>query len=97
MDEIVKMCQGISARRLSQRTGMKKSKVNAILHGDRHYVKCERSPLSHVNARVVWMWSEKETELPKARTRVNSKNKNLKKSAREAVEQKIKLSGQHPK
>jgi hypothetical protein len=80
---------GITARRLAQRLDMKKSKVNALLHSQRHFQKVERSPLSHVNARVVWFWSEIPVALPKIRTRINSKNKSLKRIALRELEQKM--------
>jgi hypothetical protein len=83
LDALVKSCPGgVTAKRLAGLVGMSKAKVNAILHADRHFVKTERSPLSHVNARVVWTWSETPVNLPKSRVHINSRNKHAKKMAR---------------
>jgi hypothetical protein len=71
----------ITARTLSALTGMKKSKVNAILYGDLRYVKTDRSPLSHVNTRVVWAWSPTPVVRPPARPRINSRNKHVRRAA----------------
>ena len=89
MDEIVKQRGPVSAHRLSQLTGFPRSKVNGILHTDRHFVKHERSPLSHVNAQVVWTWSPEKVPLPLPRQHINSRNKNQKRKARKAYEEKI--------
>lgn len=71
----------ITARSLSVLTGMKKSKVNAILYGDLRYVKTDRSPLSHVNTRVVWAWSPTPVVRPPARPHINSRNKHVRRTA----------------
>ena len=71
----------ITARTLSALTGMKKSKVNAILYGDLRFVKTDRSPLSHVNTRVVWSWSPVPVVRPPARPHINSRNKHVRRKA----------------
>lgn len=71
----------ITARTLSALTGMKKSKVNAILYGDLRYIKTDRSPLSHVNTRVVWSWSPTPVSRPPARPHINSRNKHVRRKA----------------
>jgi hypothetical protein len=71
----------ITARTLSALTGMKKSKVNAILYDDLRYVKTDRSPLSHVNTRVVWAWSPTPVVRPPARPHINSRNKHVRRKA----------------
>lgn len=72
----------ITVRRLSALTGMKKSKVNAILYNDRRFVKTERSPLSHVNTRAVWSWSPMPIVRPSERPRINSRNKHVRRTAK---------------
>lgn len=72
----------ITARTLATLTGMKKSKVNAILYGDRHFVKTDRSPLSHVNTRVVWTWSPTPVVRPLSRPHINSRNKHVRRTAK---------------
>jgi hypothetical protein len=89
MEEIVKQRGPVSARRLSELMGISRSKVNGILHGDRHFVKHERSPLSHVNARVVWTWSPKKVPLPLQRVHINSRNKLKRRMAQKMYEEKI--------
>jgi hypothetical protein len=87
---IVQTCaQGISAKRLAERAGVKKCKVNAMLYADHRFVKNERSPLSHVDTQVVWTWSEKPAVRPKNRTRINSRNKTLKKIAQKELQEKM--------
>jgi hypothetical protein len=71
----------ITVRRLSALTGMKKSKVNAILYNDLRFVKTERSPLSHVNTRAVWSWSPAPVVRPSERPRINSRNKHVRRTA----------------
>jgi hypothetical protein len=89
MDDLVKQRGPVSAHRLSQLTGFPRSKVNGILHTNRHFVKHERSPLSHVNAQVVWTWSPEKVPLPPPRQHINSRNKNKKRKARNEYEEKI--------
>jgi len=68
MEDIVKTRGPITAYSIGRILDMKRSKVNAILHSDRHFVKTERSPHSHVTARPVWSWSPELVELPVRRT-----------------------------
>jgi hypothetical protein len=89
MEDIVKTHGPISAHRLSFLTGLKRSKVNGILHSDRHFVKIERSPYSHVNARVVWTWSDTLVPLPAPRRHINSKNKIIRHVAKKEYEQSL--------
>jgi hypothetical protein len=89
MEEIVKQRGPISAHRLAELTGFSRSKVNGILHANRHFVKHERSPLSHVNARVVWTWSSKKVPLPPQRVHINSRNKHQRRMAQKMYEEKI--------
>ena len=91
MEEIVKQRGPISAGRLSELTGFSRSKVNGILHTDRHFVKHERSPLSHVNARVVWTWSPNKVPLPPQRVHINSRNKLKRRMAQKMYEEKIEV------
>jgi hypothetical protein len=91
-DDIVKLRGPISAHRLSHLTGFTRAKVNAILHADRHFVKHERSPLSHVNARVVWSWSPEKVPLPPARQHINSRNKAQKRKAKKEYEDSLKAA-----
>jgi hypothetical protein len=57
METIVQTRGPLTAYSLSRLTGMKKSKVNAVLYGDLRFVKTEQRPLSRVNPRPVWTWS----------------------------------------
>lgn len=79
----------ITVRRLSALTGMKKSKVNAILYNDLRFVKTERSPLSHVNTRAVWSWSPMPVVRPLERPRINSRNKRARRTATVEYERSI--------
>lgn len=90
MDDFVKQRGPVSAHRLSYLTGFTRAKVNALLHANRHFVKNERSPLSHVNTRVVWTWSPTKVPLPPARHRVNSRNKAQKYKAKKEYEDSLK-------
>lgn len=72
----------ITAYSIGRHLGVKRSKVNGVLHGDRHFLKTERSPLSHVTARPIWTWSDSVVPLPPPRQHINSRNKALKKKAR---------------
>jgi len=90
MEDIVKQRGPVSAHRLSELTGFPRSKVNGILHTNRHFVKHERSPLSHVNARVVWSWSPVKVPLPLQRVHINSRNKANRRLSRKMYEEKIK-------
>ena len=89
MDELVKSRGPLTAYRLAQLLGIKRSKVNAVLHADRHFVKTERSPHSHVNARPVWTWSETKVPLPPPRRHINSRNKTARRDAKQAYEQSL--------
>lgn len=79
--QIVKERGPITAYSIGRLTGMKRSKVNAILHTDRHFVKTERSPLGHVTARPIWTWSNTPVPLPPARHHINSRNKTVRRKA----------------
>lgn len=92
MEDIVKLRGPVSAHRLSHLTGFTRAKVNAILHTDRHFVKHERSPLSHTNTRVVWTWSPEKVPLPLIRQRVNSRNKAHKHKAKKDYEDSLKTN-----
>jgi hypothetical protein len=81
METLVKERGPITAYSLGRLTGMKRSKVNAILHADRHFLKTERSPVSNVTARPVWTWSDKPVPLPVRRI-INSRNKAIRRQAR---------------
>jgi hypothetical protein len=82
MEEIVKTRGPITAYSIGRILDMKRSKVNAILHSDRHFVKTERSPLSHVTARPVWSWSSTAVPLPVRRTHINSRNKAIRRASK---------------
>jgi hypothetical protein len=82
METLVKERGPITAYSIGHLTGMKRSKVNAILHANRHFVKTELSPLSHVTARPVWTWSDKPVPLPQPRRHINSRNKEVRRKAR---------------
>lgn len=81
METLVKERGPITAYSLGRLTGMKRSKVNAILHANRHFLKTERSPTSNVTARPVWTWSDKLVPLPVRRV-INSRNKAIRRQAR---------------
>ena len=89
MEEIVKARGPLTAHRLAQLLGIKRSNVNAILHTNRHFVKTERSPFSHVNARPVWTWSPVEVPLPPPRRHINSRNKTIRREAKKAYEESL--------
>jgi hypothetical protein len=82
METLVKERGPITAYTISSLMAMKRSKVNAILHSNRHFVKTELSPLSHVTARPVWTWSDKPVPLPPPRRHINSRNKDVRRKAR---------------
>jgi len=82
MEALVKERGPITAYSLSRLTGMKRSKVNAILHADHHFVKTERSPLGHVTARPIWSWSDTIVPRPPPRQHINSRNKTIRRKAR---------------
>lgn len=73
----------VSARRIAKILNVKRRLVNGILHGADKTCKTERSPLSHVNARVVWTISE-QTVRPDPRKKINSRNKAIRRAARAA-------------
>jgi hypothetical protein len=87
--QIVKERGPITAYSIGRLTGMKRSKVNAILHADRHFVKTERSPLGHVTARPIWSWSETKVPLPPARRHINSRNKTIRRKANAEYEKSL--------
>lgn len=82
METLVKERGPITAHSIARILGMKRSKVNAILHADRHFVKTERSPLSNVTARPIWTWSATPVPLPPPRRHINSRNKDVRRKAR---------------
>ena len=82
MENLVKERGPITAYSLGRILNMKRSKVNAMLHADRHFVKTERSPLGHVTARPIWTWSSTLVPLPPPRRHINSRNKDLRRKAR---------------
>ena len=91
MEQLVQQRGPITAYRLARLTGYKRSYVNALLHTNLHFVKTERSPLSHVTARPVWSWSDTPvTTRPPARTHINSRNKTARRKAKMAYEEKVK-------
>lgn len=81
MEALVKERGPITAYSLGRLMNMKRSKVNAILHSNRHFHKTERSPISNVTARPVWTWSDKLVPLPVRRV-INSRNKAVRRQAR---------------
>lgn len=73
----------VSARRIARILNVKRRLVNGILHSADKTCKTERSPLSHVNARVIWTISEKPVR-PDMRKKINSRNKAFRRAARAA-------------
>jgi len=64
VQEFVKNFGAIGARNLRAKTGFKKSVINSILHENRNYMKIEQSPLSSINKKVTWKWSDTKVPLP---------------------------------
>lgn len=89
MDELVKTRGPITAHRIAHIMNLTRSRVNAVLHTNRHFVKTERSPYSHVNAKPIWTWSEKEVPLPPPRRHINSRNKTVRREAKKVYEQSL--------
>jgi len=89
---LVKERGPITAYSIGRLIGMKRSKVNAILHADRHFVKTERSPFGHVTARPIWSWSETKVPLPLARRHINSRNKSVRRKAKAEYDAALKNS-----
>jgi hypothetical protein len=82
MEELIKTRGPITAYSIGRILNMKRSKVNAILHANRHFVKTEKSPLSHVTARPVWSWSSTVVPLPVRRVHINSRNKAIRRASK---------------
>lgn len=82
VQNLVKERGPITAYSIGRHLNVKRSKVNAILHGDRHFLKTERSPLSHVTARPIWSWSNTVVPLPPPRQHINSRSKVVRRAAR---------------
>ena len=82
IQNLVKERGPMTAYSIGRHLDVKRSKVNAILHADRHFLKTERSPLGHVTARPIWSWSNTVVPLPPPRQHINSRNKAVKRAAR---------------